>query len=466
MFLILVLDNRFHVLPASIHDHLPSHHPGLVVTDVIIKKCSTINPFSSCTVDSDSWHRIDKDLYLGSAWFSRAYLHVQRKHEQDLLDTDRVVVDLRIGRQNPAKATRPNSEAKSMTTEDDWESRPGGIWLRRSGDRHVSDSDEAVTAIDVLFGADAVDPRPQWEVRDTPILLNGQVEKQEARITLRRGAPPKLKKPVPRINDNGKFKIMQAADLHLSTGLGKCREPVPEERIPGQKCEADSRTLEFVEKLLDEEKPDLVVFTGDQVNGDTAKDAQTAVFKFVKPLVDRKIPYAVIFGNHDDEGNLSRKELMALIENLPYSLSSAGPEDVDGVGNYLVEVLGASSSHSALTLYLLDTHSYSPNERQYPGYDWIRPSQIRWFKNTARSLQDKHEKYTHMHMNMAFIHIPLPEYADPNNIWRGNWTEASTAPAYNSGFKDALVEENVLFVSCGQYVDTCFGSYVEERLLT
>lgn len=460
-----MLDNRFRVLPASIHDHLPSHHPGLVVTDVTIKKCSTVNPLSSCSLNSDSWQRIDKDLYLGSAWFSRAYLHVQRKHEEELLDTDRVVVDLRVGRQNPAKAPRSNPEDKQMITEDDWESRPGGIWLRRSGERHASDSEEAVTAVDVLFGADAVDPRPQWEVKDTPILLNGQVEKQEARITLRRGTPPKLKKPVPRINDNGKFKIMQAADLHLSTGLGKCREPVPEERIPGQKCEADPRTLEFYEKLLDEEKPDLVVLTGDQVNGDTARDAQTAVFKFVKPLVDRKIPYAAIFGNHDDEGNLSRKELMALIEGLPYSLSSAGPEDVDGVGNYIVEVLGALSSDSALTLYLLDTHAYSPNERQYPGYDWIRPSQIRWFKNTAQSLQAKHEQYTHMHMNMAFIHIPLPEYADPNNIWRGNWTEPSTAPAFNSGFKDALVEENVLFVSCGQYVGFEI-IYIKKRLLT
>jgi predicted MPP superfamily phosphohydrolase len=120
----------------------------------------------------------------------------------------------------------------------------------------------------------------------------------------------------------------------------------------GQKCEADPRTLEFVERLLDEEKPDMVVFSGDQVNGEisvqvtlivvvskdgcvrnlavdqklyrlvqctlcvwgsekpdmvvfsgdqvngeTAPDAQSALYKSVKLLVDRKIPYAAIFGN-------------------------------------------------------------------------------------------------------------------------------------------------------------------------
>jgi len=41
------------------------------------------------------------------------------------------------------------------------------------------------------------------------------------------------------------------------------------------KCEADPRSIAFLEKMLDEEKPDLAVFTGDQVNGDTAPDAQT-----------------------------------------------------------------------------------------------------------------------------------------------------------------------------------------------
>ncbi len=240
---------------------------------------------------------------------------------------------------------------------------------------------------------------------------------------------------------------MQAADLHLSTGLGKCRHALPE----GTKCEADPRTLEFVERLLDDEKPDLVILSGDQVNGDTAPDAQSAIYKYSELFARHRIPYAGIFGNHDDEGNLDRAASMAIMDGLPYSLSTSGPGDVDGVGNYVVEVLGrGSTSHSALTLYMLDTHSYSPDEHQYHGYDWLKQSQIDWFRATSQSLKRKHKEYTHIHMDLAFIHIPLPEYRNPDGLkWVGNWTEPPTAPAYNSNFKDALVDEGIVLVSCG-----------------
>lgn len=49
---------------------------------------------------------------------------------------------------------------------------------------------------------------------------------------------------------------------------------------------------------------------------------------------------------------------------------------------------------------------------------------------------------------MAFIHIPLPEYRDPG-VTVGTWREPPTAPNYNSGFRDALVEMGVPVVSCG-----------------
>jgi hypothetical protein len=145
---------------------------------------------------------------------------------------------------------------------------------------------------------------------------------------------------------------------------------------------------------------------------------------------------------------------MELVESLPYSLSEAGPADVDGVGNYYIEVLArGSSGHSALTIYMLDTHAYSPDERAFKGYDWIKPSQIDWFKETAtaQGLKKAHTDYTKIHMNLAFIHIPLPEYAIPTNSRKGAAKEPVTAPGFNSHFRDALVEEEVVAVSCGQY---------------
>ena len=51
---------------------------------------------------------------------------------------------------------------------------------------------------------------------------------------------------------------------------------------------------------------------------------------------------------------------------------------------------------------------------------------------------------------MAFIHIPLPEYAEPNILLTGGaYREGVTAPAFNSGFYSALAEEGVVAVGCG-----------------
>ncbi|KAH8908886.1 phosphatase DCR2 [Coniochaeta sp. PMI_546] len=459
LIVLFFLDRNFRVLPNAIHEYLPSHHAGQVITDITITECSSINPFKSCKLDPEIWRRIDKDLYLGKAMFGSAYVHVRRKREEDLGPEDKVVMDVSVGRIDPGKAAKsgsatngkkaPRSNTKDTEAEQ-WESRPLGLWLRRSAKRHASDDKTAVTGVDVLFGDDAVEAREGWEIKGTPLLLKGAGSStQPAHITVQRGSPREPAKPVPRIGDNGRFKIMQLADLHLSTGVGKCRDALPKD-YNGGKCEADPRTLDFVTRVLEDEKPDLVVLSGDQVNGETAPDAQSAIFKYAQLLAKHKVPYVTIFGNHDDEGSLPRAAQMHLVEGLPYSLSKAGPDEIDGVGNYYIEILArGSSSHSAITVYLLDTHAYSPNERKYKGYDWIKPNQIKWFKDTSQGLKKKHKEYTHHHMDVAFIHIPLPEYRNPENYFKGEWKEPPTAPVFNSGFKDALVEQGVVMVSCG-----------------
>lgn len=411
---------------------------------------------------------MEKDLYLNSGWVSSAYLHVQRKKEGELTVDDRIVTGVRVGRLDPGVGEKGQQSER-------WEGRPGGIWLLRSSKRTESDSDKAVTAVDVLFGVDAVDPRPGWLITQTPLLLDSGAQLPVARLTVRHGsAKADRKETVPRVRKDGKFKIVQVSDLHLSTGVGACRDAIDEHGEVKTKCEADPRTLEFVERVLDEEAPDLVVLSGDQVNGDTAPDIQSvcllflklhfgikstdvrqATFKFVELLTSRSIPYAVIFGNHDDEGpkttHLSREAQMSLLSTMPYSLSQAGPPEVDGTGNYVVEVLApAPSQNSAITLYFLDTHSYSPDEATYRGYDWVKPNQIQWFQETASSLKAKHEKYSHIHLDMAFIHIPLPEFAMNDNVVAGGeWREPSTAPGFNSGFYKALKDAGVVAVGCG-----------------
>ena len=202
-------------------------------------------------------------------------MYIMRKHEGDLTADDRVVVDVAVGRLQP----QPKGE-----TDDSWESRPSGIWIKRSAKKKASDSKQAVTDLDVLFGDDAVEARDGYAVTGTPLLLNTGGSLLSVQLSVRRGPPREVKKPTPRIRNDGRYKIMQIGDLHLSTGVGVCREAVPDS-YNGGKCEADPRTLEFVSRVLDDEKPDLVVLSGDQVNGDTAPDAPTVSIAWLNIIV-------------------------------------------------------------------------------------------------------------------------------------------------------------------------------------
>lgn len=323
--------------------------------------------------------------------------------------------------------------------------------------------------MDVLFGSDAVEARPAWEITQHALFLpDTGGENQGAFLSVRRGAPVAVDPPTLHVNKDGKFKILQISDLHFSTGPGICRDAMPPSR--GDQCSADPRTLSYISAVFESEKPDLVVLSGDQVNGETAPDAQSVVFKFAAICISHKIPFATVFGNHDDEGSLSREALMQLTHGLPYSLSEAGPPDIDGVGNYYIEILArGGSTHSAITLYMLDTHSYSPDERQFRGYDWIKKNQIDWFRTTSQALKrsPKHTGYTHHHMDMAFIHIPLPEYRNAAEFavpQTGVQPEDPTAPGFNSGFRDALVDEGVLAVSCGHDHANDYCSLSKEAL--
>lgn len=69
---------------------------------------------------------------------------------------------------------------------------------------------------------------------------------------------------------------------------------------------------------------------------------------------------------------------MKAMQSMPYSLVQPGPEDVHGVGNYVLKVMSADASKTQLlTMYFLDSGSYSKGFIDWFGfftpteYDWI-----------------------------------------------------------------------------------------------
>lgn len=129
---------------------------------------------------------------------------------------------------------------------------------------------------------------------------------------------------------------MQIADLHYSVSQGKCLQTNHKPCDQGD-VETDRSLLSVA---LDAEKPDLVVFTGDQLNGQGSSwDSKSVLAKFSRVVEERNISWAAVFGNHDSEQDLTRLEEMKLLEALPYSLAKAGPSEIHGVGNYVLKVL-------------------------------------------------------------------------------------------------------------------------------
>ena len=101
-------------------------------------------------------------------------------------------------------------------------------------------------------------------------------------------------------------------------------------------------TTSLLGRMLDAEKPDMVVFTGDQLNGGGSTwDTKSVFAKFAVAVTERQIPWAAVFGEHDDEDGVLKHEQIKLLQGLPYSLVERGPKDVHGVGNYVLKVKSA-----------------------------------------------------------------------------------------------------------------------------
>lgn len=220
-------------------------------------------------------------------------------------------------------------------------------------------------------------------------------------------------------NRNGEFKIVQFTDIHFKYG-----NP------------ASDIALKRIGEVLDAERPDLVVFTGDVVY---AAPADTAMRTVLSCAANRKIPFVVTFGNHDNEQGKTRAELYDVIRSMPFNIQPdrGGVESPD----YILTLKSSDGKKDAALLYCLDSHSYS----QLPdvkGYDWLTFDQVNWYRQ--RSAAHTAKNGSQPLPALAFFHIPLPEYneaaADEDAILIGTRMEKACAPVLNTGMFTAMKE--------------------------
>ena len=245
---------------------------------------------------------------------------------------------------------------------------------------------------------------------------------------------------------DGKFKIVQFTDVHFKYG-----NP------------ASGAALERINQVLDAERPDLVIFTGDVVY---SAPADSGMLQVLEPVAKRKLPFAVLFGNHDNEQGMTREQLYDIIRTVPGNLL---PDRGTALSpDYVLTVKSSSGSEKdAALLYCMDSHSYAPL-KDVGGYDWLTFEQVSWYRR--QSADYKARNGGQPLPALAFFHIPLPEYheavRDENAAFRGTRMEEACSPRINTGMFAAMKEEgDVMGVFVGHDHDNDYAVMWKNILL-
>lgn len=232
-------------------------------------------------------------------------------------------------------------------------------------------------------------------------------------------------------HNSGKFRVLQLADIQ-----------------DGPKVAAD--TIKLIEASLDAARPDVVIFSGNQIAGYDTAYAQTfrkrrwaanwnhvrpqnpekaaadlehtrdlvraTISQFIQPLVDRGIPWAVTYGNHDFQCGLSVAAIDAIYREFPGCLNpetiAASPEHprtqlLSGLedqqifscepGTFALPVSDTDHTYAVIGLVVLDSGDYS----HLGGYGSPSEKALEFVKSVPKLLGTR---------SMIFQHFALPQH--------------------------------------------------------
>lgn len=235
---------------------------------------------------------------------------------------------------------------------------------------------------------------------------------------------------------NGYFKIVQLTDLHYKLGV-----------------KASQQALDCIREMVTEEKPDLVMVTGDLIYSMPADSTLSVVLSTLSSL---GVPFAITFGNHDYDFKAPSAALYAQMQKTPHCVM---PVQQGKNLDYSLPVMSSNGKRTAAVLYCIDTHNRS-SIAGVDGYQWITQSQITWYRQ--RSSVYKQQNGGKPLPALAFMHIPLPEYNYATDNTQcpmyGSRLERAYAPSLNSGMFTAMKEQgDVMGVFCGHDHDNDYA---------
>lgn len=233
-------------------------------------------------------------------------------------------------------------------------------------------------------------------------------------------------------------------------------------------------TKETIRTLIEQEQPDLITMTGDQVWAPFQKQSQKELIRFMDSF---GIPWAPVFGNHDGEGNADKNWLADQYIASEYCLFKKGPNNIGGLGNYIINIMEGDKIVQSLIMmdsgswrgydgmpeerkmiadaidsetqeYILNADGTRKQEAFGTGYEFISESQIAWYKWAIQGAKEVNGGETPE--SIAFFHIALPEFYTAYLQWKdsgydsemgfGEKRENVCCPSVNSGMFAAIQE--------------------------
>lgn len=191
---------------------------------------------------------------------------------------------------------------------------------------------------------------------------------------------------------DGRFKIMQVADIQ-------------------ELARVNPDSVKLVKLALEREKPDLVVFTGDQVYGlhpsfrlgDTRRKITATLKEILAPLEEAGVPFGVTFGNHDNQCGIPNAEQAEIYAESPLYVGGFYRAD-DDKGTCRIPLF-ADNGH-VFDLYLIDSNGQTDATG---GYLPVDRAQLDWFREERAETAEEDGSPVPA---IVFQHIPVPEYYD------------------------------------------------------
>lgn len=190
------------------------------------------------------------------------------------------------------------------------------------------------------------------------------------------------------VDGNGEFNILQISDTHIISGSTK----------------NDKETLENVRKQIENLKPQLVVVSGDMVEGNNKNskfNKKTALETIGNMFEELSQYWAYVPGNNDGEFMGTTADVAAFLSQYEHCILS-NEENLTGATQYSVD-LKDSDGKTVHSLIFLDSLARDENNK----YDYMKEDQVEWAKQTVESKKQENPDV----FVSFFFHMNTPNFA-------------------------------------------------------